>query len=372
MSSSQSLFSRLQRKHGRAALFIAVAVVPVALRQREIEPWSFWLVMEDGIYESVGALSCLFAGWLFLATAWRRSRSTAPAASRFSWISSAGLGIACLMMFGEEISWGQRIFGFETPAAVKHLNYQDELSIHNLSFFQPVASFNALLLGGTLVLGLLIVGIPRLQSRSRLMAQLVRAGGIPLASSQVGWLFLMAPIAGGVVAWILWDTTPIAAQFGCETFELLLELCLLFFAIDAFRDAGGHLDWRMLPRGLAVGLPVAILLVFQFFRMSHQTEAFILREMQVEANLQDVSPEQLENLSRKLRHAVLDDPSNGEAHLQLAYVLMAQQRYQLATRHFEIILRLNPNHSQARRGLEEARRRLAEHHAAPQLQGGGP
>jgi hypothetical protein len=33
----------------------------------------------------------------------------------------------------EEISWGQRIFGFATPEAVKNINSQKELNIHNIS-----------------------------------------------------------------------------------------------------------------------------------------------------------------------------------------------------------------------------------------------
>lgn len=37
--------------------------------------------------------------------------------------------------FGEEISWGQRIFEISTPDSFKHLNIQGEINIHNLSFF---------------------------------------------------------------------------------------------------------------------------------------------------------------------------------------------------------------------------------------------
>jgi hypothetical protein len=33
---------------------------------------------------------------------------------------------------GEEISWGQRIFGVATPEAVARINLQNELTIHNI------------------------------------------------------------------------------------------------------------------------------------------------------------------------------------------------------------------------------------------------
>ncbi len=39
---------------------------------------------------------------------------------------------------GEEISWGQRIFGFDTPESIKELNYQEEFTIHNLQFIYDI------------------------------------------------------------------------------------------------------------------------------------------------------------------------------------------------------------------------------------------
>ena len=36
----------------------------------------------------------------------------------------------------EEISWGQRIFDIDTPEALKEVNVQKEINIHNLVFFQ--------------------------------------------------------------------------------------------------------------------------------------------------------------------------------------------------------------------------------------------
>jgi hypothetical protein len=38
----------------------------------------------------------------------------------------------CFISFGEEISWGQRIFGIETPAFIADANRQSELNFHNL------------------------------------------------------------------------------------------------------------------------------------------------------------------------------------------------------------------------------------------------
>jgi len=42
------------------------------------------------------------------------------------------LGLFCLGFFLEEISWGQRIFGWETPGWMSKINIQNETNIHNI------------------------------------------------------------------------------------------------------------------------------------------------------------------------------------------------------------------------------------------------
>ena len=49
---------------------------------------------------------------------------------------------------GEEISWGQRIFGFATPDFLMHLNEQKEFTVHNIAN----KSFDIICLNGTLIL----------------------------------------------------------------------------------------------------------------------------------------------------------------------------------------------------------------------------
>lgn len=50
------------------------------------------------------------------------------------------LGMAFLMFVaaGEELSWGQHIFNFATPAALDKVNVQHEFNFHNLEFFNGV------------------------------------------------------------------------------------------------------------------------------------------------------------------------------------------------------------------------------------------
>jgi hypothetical protein len=94
------------------------------------------LSQEDGIVENCGAAFSLIAACLFL-TCYLRSEghgnsSFGVKTKRNVWF----LGLAFLMVVaaGEEISWGQRIFSWQTPDAYEELNMQGETNIHNLWF----------------------------------------------------------------------------------------------------------------------------------------------------------------------------------------------------------------------------------------------
>jgi len=68
------------------------------------------------------------------------------------------LTLFCLFGAGEEISWGQRLFGLETPGYLKDKNAQGELGIHNLvvEINGEEVKLNKLIFGTGLALALLI------------------------------------------------------------------------------------------------------------------------------------------------------------------------------------------------------------------------
>ena len=43
------------------------------------------------------------------------------------------LTLACIYFAGEELSWGQHLFGWSTPESVARLNDQQETNLHNMS-----------------------------------------------------------------------------------------------------------------------------------------------------------------------------------------------------------------------------------------------
>jgi hypothetical protein len=89
-----------------------------------------WLIREEHPIELGGALSLLLAG-IACFVLWRRVRGDAdwPPLRRLSLI------VLCAFFvfgFGEEVSWGQRVLGLETPESVAEVNRQQELNLHNI------------------------------------------------------------------------------------------------------------------------------------------------------------------------------------------------------------------------------------------------
>lgn len=102
------------------------------------------MLPEDHYFENVGAASLFVASLLFF-----YGFLIARKVLDKSWASLIKklifLGLALLFFFGagEEISWGQRIFGFATPEALAEVNKQDELNLHNLNAMEDSSFFTA-------------------------------------------------------------------------------------------------------------------------------------------------------------------------------------------------------------------------------------
>lgn len=84
---------------------------------------------EDGFFENMTAIFLFLAFLAFFLSAKISTKK------KLGWkiISSQFLlGVFCLLFLLEEISWGQRIFGWETPDWMTKINSQNETNIHNI------------------------------------------------------------------------------------------------------------------------------------------------------------------------------------------------------------------------------------------------
>ena len=114
-------------------LAICLALLAFALLFT-LSPWHFRsLLPEDGWVEILTALSAFLAGGLLFAAAWMEKR-------RLPRIAFLVGGLAMAFFGGEEISWGQRIFGFATPDFLSS-NYQGESTLHNMPGANPIFKF---------------------------------------------------------------------------------------------------------------------------------------------------------------------------------------------------------------------------------------
>ena len=127
---------------------------------------------EDYWVENLTAVWFLLAGILLFVTA-RAERSLLR---RCVYILG---GMAMVFAAGEEISWGQRIFGFATPDFLMPLNAQQEFNVHNIAN----GAFETIGLNGALIL-CMVTGAAFFGRKDRLW-------GIPLPSVLLMLCFLL-------------------------------------------------------------------------------------------------------------------------------------------------------------------------------------
>lgn len=88
---------------------------------------------EDGVVETLTAvfflLSALVMFYLFIKSSTGQDMPTVKARKNYSYLL---LGLFFVLCFGEEISWGQRIFNFNSPDWMGDINNQNEINLHNI------------------------------------------------------------------------------------------------------------------------------------------------------------------------------------------------------------------------------------------------
>jgi hypothetical protein len=109
-------------------LLLLVCGAGLVIARSNLEAFERWFTAEDGIVETLTALAFL-AGAVACGgrlLAFRRART--PRRRRFI----ALLSLVLVAAAGEELSWGQRLFGVPTPAVIARHNAQKETNVHNI------------------------------------------------------------------------------------------------------------------------------------------------------------------------------------------------------------------------------------------------
>ena len=176
---------------------------------------------EDGPLESVSALLFLSLSLLTLFLAYKFYRENLT----LRFLMCALLAVIYFVMFGEEISWGQRLFSIETPEYFLENNVQQEINLHNLyGYIFDHIFIAALLAWGTLC--------PLLANFSRFFRNFFDIVGLPIASAGLAVGFLLVTLfQAGFVYQVL---TPLPGLRIEELRELLSAIALLLLMSESF------------------------------------------------------------------------------------------------------------------------------------------
>lgn len=221
------------RAFGVGALLLCAMFATLTLSGDTIDT----LVEEDGPVEWAGAVGLLAGGGLLLAAGVvALRRGAASGKTRLGAVVLLGMGLVLLMLGGEEISWGQRLFGWGTPEAFTDLNAQNETNLHNLNELQ-----GTLLDGDRLfrigwvtlfvLLPLAVWLVPRVRERARAL--------LPVAPLWLAALFALAWVLSHVATATLtggWDSIYTLGSAATEIQEAAIELLMGVAAFAALRE----------------------------------------------------------------------------------------------------------------------------------------
>lgn len=169
--------------------------------------------IEDGPAEWATAV-LLFVSFTVLA---RQAGRFAGAGNRRA---VATMGIGALLFFfasGEEISWGQRVFGWQAPEIITENSHRAETNLHNLKVGE--IKLVKVLFGNILTVVLLcwLVGLTLLYARAARIAAWADRWAIPVAGRRHAVLVIAASV---VIA-------PVDLQRKWEIYEFIFALVAL-------------------------------------------------------------------------------------------------------------------------------------------------
>jgi len=141
------------------------------------------------------------------------------------------LAFIFLLGSGEEISWGQRIFGWETSEGYGQVNRQNETNLHNLKPFRGIFSPNYLF---TYFWMSFCVIIPIVNAVSLPFSKLIGRTGFPLVPLKLGLFFLIGYIPSLILKVTVKDALihPVT-----EVKETCLSVLFIFIGIYFLRKS---------------------------------------------------------------------------------------------------------------------------------------
>ena len=125
------------KRHVPVILFVIGSIVGIFYNVFQL---TFGQPAKEGFMEDYATMLYVFACFVLLASVFSLKRSFFPLRDRYKIILFLFVLMAVLtVIFGEEISWGQRVIGYESFGVFEKYNYQEEVNFHN--FFNPLFKY---------------------------------------------------------------------------------------------------------------------------------------------------------------------------------------------------------------------------------------
>ena len=211
------------------AFILGIFVYGLVLLHQDQEAFLVW-IREDGLVEWLTFVELLImSAYSFIVVhAFRRSEPGSPA-------KRVWLFLGFLFLFGaiEEISWGQRVFGIESPVWFLKHNKQGEINVHNLLIYG--VKINKLVFGKILaiLIGIYLLVVPLLYRFKERFKDFIDRWRIPIAQNYQILLYVIVIILVQFHLSIAKKTGELLELSSCFFFLLILmhpynqELCLL-------------------------------------------------------------------------------------------------------------------------------------------------
>jgi hypothetical protein len=197
---------------------------------------------EDHFYENTQAIFLLLSSCIMLFL-FIRSKSEGGKyflkTNRNYWYLL--LFLVFFIFFGEEISWGERIFGYKTPEVLEKINAQKEFNFHNLWIFQSYDNNDVQKTGirswmtssrlFSLFWLFYAVIIPILNYLFTGIRRMIRKVNLPIIPLWIGSLFVLAYILQKMVEklWVFENGQPVSEIKETGVYFLFLVACISFY-----------------------------------------------------------------------------------------------------------------------------------------------
>ena len=327
-------------------MFVVAAVLFVPILSRlEYMRAVVWLVHEDGPLETLGALSCLAGAILFSAAFFQPTSSpdSDDLGNRSIWCLL--LAAMLVIMFGEEINWGERLLGFHVPKRWLDANIQHEFNLHNNRLVHAQLDENRLKFAWLLLSAGYLGALPLMAIAVPTVSRFFDRLRLPIASGHLAVAVLVATTLYFVLTHrkVVAGDYPGAHDVG-ETNECLIEIAYLILAVEVWRASRASATKRFaLVVGLCVAVPGAPL-VLGLARSAIAPEPMLRAVAALRAG---DARQRAESAIARYQESLSIVSNQIAVHLRLAGLYLRLNRIDDAQREYEVVLALDNNNAEA-------------------------